>query len=86
MPRIRFRRGTALVASVLKKFDRAIEDLGVASEQIQTQRAQNFAGIQATQERVRQLEAQHYAEDALLLDAYKRAEKVRTNIAALVAG
>jgi septation ring formation regulator EzrA len=84
--RFRFRRGTALVAQVLKQFDRAVEDLATAQEQIQAQRAKKDTAFQATKEWFEAHQRQVAAEDRQLLKAHQRAEKVRANLTALIGG
>lgn len=82
--RIRIRRGTALVNKVLKNFDRAIEDLAVAAQDIAQRRETKKVQLEQARESFKQYEVEQMAADAHLRKALTRAEQVRANLEALV--
>lgn len=82
---IRFRRGTALVTKVLKNFDRAIADLELAAADIHEDRARKAVVAENNRQWYLAIQARHAMEDLALKQAAVRADRVRSNIEALVA-
>jgi hypothetical protein len=82
---IRFRRGTALLNSVIKTFEKSVADLEVASQQIDAQRQKTVEKRQAAWDKYIALETQTYEAESVLAEAQYRARQVANNIAKLIA-